>query len=102
MDGEVRRWSASRKQEVVLRLLRGESLEEVSREVRVPVSRLEEWRSRFLEGGREALRARPDTPEARKFKEAQAKIGELTMKVELMERALGKANGRAPRRTSGR
>jgi len=54
MDGEVRRWSASRKQEVVLRLLRGESLEEVSREVRVPVSRLEEWRSRFLEGGREA------------------------------------------------
>jgi len=73
MDGEVRRWSASRKREVVLRRLRGESLEEVSREVRVPVSRLEEWRSRFLEGGHEALRARPDTPEARKLKEAQAK-----------------------------
>jgi hypothetical protein len=77
-------------------------LEEVSREVRVPISRLEEWRGRFLEGGQEALRARPDTSEARKLKEAQAKIGELTMKVELMEQALGKANGRAPRRTSGR
>ena len=35
------RWSASRKRDVVLRLLRGESLEMVSREVGVELYRLE-------------------------------------------------------------
>ena len=40
------RWSAQQKTEVVLRLLRGEDLVEVSREVQVS---LEEWRRVFLE-----------------------------------------------------
>jgi len=100
MAEEILRWPAERKREVVLRLVRGESLEQVSRDVRVPVHRLEEWRSRFLAAGLEGLRARPDTPEARELGEAGSKIGELTMKIELLERALGKANGRAPRPTS--
>ena len=38
------RWSASRKRDVVLRLLRGESLEALSREVGVEIYRLEAWR----------------------------------------------------------
>ena len=38
------RWSARRKAEVVLRLLRGEDLGEVSREVQVSPVELEEWR----------------------------------------------------------
>ncbi|MBI2874935.1 MAG: IS3 family transposase [Firmicutes bacterium] len=87
---------------MVLRLLRGESLGEVSREIGVPVHRLEEWRTAFLVAGLEGLRARPDTAEGRELKEARSKIGELTMKIELLERALGKTDGRAPRRTSGR
>ena len=40
------RWSASRKRDVVLRLLRGESLDAVSREVGVEVYRLEAWKAR--------------------------------------------------------
>ena len=40
------RWSASRKRDVVLRLLRGESLEMVSREVGVELYRLEAWQAR--------------------------------------------------------
>ena len=39
------RWSASRKRDVVLRLLRGESLEALSREAGVEIYRLEAWRA---------------------------------------------------------
>ena len=38
------RWSARRKAEVLLRLLRGEDLGEVSRELQVSPVELEEWR----------------------------------------------------------
>src|SRR5690606_25128318 len=48
------RWSANRKIDVVLRLLRGESLEEVSREVGVEAHRLQAWRDDFLESGKAA------------------------------------------------
>ena len=40
------RWSASRKRDVVLRLLRGESLDAVLREVGVELYRLEAWKER--------------------------------------------------------
>lgn len=44
---EVKRWSAGRKKQVVLRLLRGESVDALSRELAVPIYRLEEWRARL-------------------------------------------------------
>lgn len=50
-DGLPKRWSARRKSEVVLRLLRGEDMGEVSREIRVPPPEFERWRRMFLEGG---------------------------------------------------
>ena len=54
----IERWSAGRKSEVVLRLVRGEDIEVISREVAVPVHQLEEWRRAFLDGGRAGLRSR--------------------------------------------
>jgi transposase-like protein len=45
------RWSVQRKQEIVLRLLRGEPLDQVSRETQVPAHDLERWQRRFLEAG---------------------------------------------------
>ena len=44
------RWSTGRKRDVVLRLLRGESLEALSREVGVEIYRLEAWRARAVAG----------------------------------------------------
>jgi hypothetical protein len=38
----VKRWSAGRKKGVVLRLLRGEPVDAVSREVGVPIYKLEQ------------------------------------------------------------
>src|SRR5450759_3294589 len=46
------RWSVGRKREVVLRLLRGESAENLSRELGVPSYRLERWREVALSGRR--------------------------------------------------
>ena len=84
------RWSAKAKTEVVLRLFRGEAVEAVSREVQVPVHELEAWRRTFLEGGGEGLKKRHGESEARLLKQAQAKVGELAMKLELVEMLLEK------------
>ena len=43
------RWSAPRKTELVLRLLRGESLGAVSLESQLPAHELENWKRVFLE-----------------------------------------------------
>ena len=53
--GSVKRWLAKRKQEVVLHLLRGESLDALSRETGQPAAVLSAWREEFLERGLAAL-----------------------------------------------
>ena len=51
-----KRWSAQRKAEVVLRLLREEDIGEVRhREVQVAPPELEPWRRVFLDGGQQGL-----------------------------------------------
>ncbi len=78
------RWSAARKTELVLRLLRGEALDAVSRESQVPAHELESWKRVFLEQGTRGLRIRGE-PEERELTLARAKIGELMMRLELAE-----------------
>jgi len=46
------RWSVQRKTELILRLLRGEALDAVSRESQVPAHELESWKRVFLKQGR--------------------------------------------------
>ncbi len=84
------RWSARAKSEVVLRLFRGESVDAVSREIQVPVHEIETWRKEFLEGGAVRLRKRGGDPDERALRHTQAKVGELTMKLELAEMLLEK------------
>ena len=78
------RWSVQRKAELVLRLLRGEALDAVSRESQVPAHELESWKRVFLEHGMRGLKSRGD-PEERDLTLARAKIGELMMRLELAE-----------------
>lgn len=77
------RWSARRKEEVVLRLLRGESLDRLARETGQPAGRISAWREEFLAAGREGLKARPRPAEERELSEAQRKIGELSMDLDI-------------------
>lgn len=84
---EVKRWSAGRKKEVVLRLLRGEPVDAVSREVSVPIYKLERWRDRALAGIDAGLKERENDPVERQLDEANRRIGELVMEVEILQSA---------------
>lgn len=84
------RWSARAKSEVVLRLFRGESVDVVSRELQVPVHEIETWRKEFLDSGLAGLKRRGGDPEERALMQTQAKVGELTMRLELAEMLLEK------------
>ena len=90
------RWSAGRKRDVVLRLLRGESLEALSREVGVEIYRLEEWRERALAGLELGLKDRQGEPLAEALDAAKRHIGELSMEVELLRERARAAEKRLP------
>ena len=80
-----RRWHAARKAQVVLRLLRGESLDALSRELALPISRLEAWHQEGLAGLHAGLSCRPDAdPLQLRLDEANRRIGELSMDIELL------------------
>ena len=83
---EIRRWSAGRKKEVVLRLLRGESVDAISRDVSVPIFKLEQWRDRALAGIDAGLKERENDPVERQLDEAKRRIGELVMEVEILQK----------------
>jgi hypothetical protein len=77
--------SAGRKQEAVLRILRGEDLELVSRELGVTAADLSGWRDSFLFAGATSLKSRPEDSRDRELRTMKEKIGELTMANELLE-----------------
>ena len=91
------RWSANKKIDVVMRLLRGESLEDVSRDVGVEAHRLAAWRDDFIESGKTGLKAkRPRTESDQRLAEAERKIGELTMDNEILRRIAEKRGLQIP------
>ncbi len=97
-----RRWSAGRKREVVLRILRGESLDALSRELGVEIYRLEEWRDKALSGMDLGLKDRQQDPLSHELDAAKRHIGELSMDNELLReraRALEEKRPLATRRS---
>src|SRR4029450_12176695 len=89
-DDLPERGSAQRKMEIVLRLVRGETLDEVAREIQVPVHEVEEWRRVFLEGGQQGLKRRGLDPEERELRRVEAQIGGRGMRRELAKHLLEK------------
>src|SRR5687768_4503785 len=91
-----RRMSARRKQEAVLRLLRGQDLELVSRELGVTAAELSGWRDQFLAGGEASLKSRPADARDAEIDRLQAKVGELTMTTELLEAKIERLGAQRP------
>lgn len=83
--GRGGRMSAKRKREAVLRLLRGEDLEVVSRQLGVTAATLSDWRDSFLAAGETALISRPADDRDRQIERLKGKVGELTLTNELLE-----------------
>src|SRR5215212_2272394 len=94
--GREVRWSARRKEEVVLRLLRGESLDALARESGQAAGTISGWREEFLAAGREGLKSRPRPVEERALAAAQRKVGELALDNDILRGWLEEM-GRHPR-----
>jgi hypothetical protein len=81
------RFWAKHKVEAVLRLLRGEPLDVLSRELQVGAAQLSQWRETFLTAGAQGLSSRPSQDDAEVIR-LNAKIGELTMANELLNQKI--------------
>jgi len=92
------RFSARYKTEVVLRLLRGEPLDLVSRELGIPAARLTTWREAFLDAGQEALKKPLLDSHDRDLVRLRQKLGEATMEIELLHEKLERLETSRPLR----
>ena len=93
------RWSAARRREVVLRLMRGESAELLARELGLPLFKLEQWRRKAeaaLEGARKEREADPADGQ---LAAAMQRIGELSMEVELLRARIARPGPLGRRRS---
>jgi hypothetical protein len=75
--------SVNKKEEVVLRLLNGESINDLSRELKIAVNEIESWKQRFLVAAREGLKSHGKDPVEKELELAKKTIGELTMELNL-------------------
>src|SRR5437763_15353465 len=95
--GRGGRMSRQRKRDAVLRLLRGEDLETVSRSLGVTAATLTSWRDWFLAAGEAALAARPTDGETLESERLKARLREMRVKRELTEQQVTSLEGGPPR-----
>jgi len=77
---------AGRKKGVVLRRLRNEPVDDICREVSVPIYKLEQWRARALAGIDAGLKERESDPVLAQLDDAKRRIGELVMEIEILRK----------------
>ena len=82
--GRGGRMSRQRKTAAVLRLLRGEDLETVSRGLGVTAATLTGWRDAFLAGGEAALTSRPGSGEELESNRLKARLGAALIERDLL------------------
>jgi transposase len=91
--GRGGRMSRQRKRDAVLRLLRGEDLEVVSRSLGVTAATLSGWRDAFLTAGEASLASRPADGEELESERLKAKLGEMLLREELFEAKIAACMG---------
>ena len=90
------RFSAKRKLWAVNRLLRGEPLELVARELNATAARLSEWRDRALLAAEAALKERERDDRDEEITRLKGKVGEMTMETELLRERIARLEAGAP------
>ena len=93
------RWSVARKREVALRLMRGEAAELLSRELGLPLFKLEQWRQKAEAALEGALKERESDPAEGQLAAAMQRIGELSMENELLRAKMGRPGPLGRRRS---
>ena len=94
--GRGGRLSRPRKRDAVLRLLRGEDLETLSRALGVTAATLMGWQEAFLAAGEASLATRPATGEGLESERLKAKLGEMLLERELLEAKIAALEAHRP------
>lgn len=94
--GEKGRFSSGRKMEAVLRLLRGEELDSLSRELGVAAATLAGWKEAFLSAGQSGLKSRESDPQSEENAQLKALVGDLTLRLEIHRQAERLRKGELP------
>jgi len=81
------RFSAQRKTEAVLRLLRGEELDALSRELGVMAATLAGWKEAFLAAGQAGLKSREPDPRDEENARLKQLLGDREMRLEIHRQA---------------
>ena len=88
--------SRQRKAAAVVRLLRGEDLETVSRGLGVTAATLSEWRDAFLAAGEAALTTRPGNGEELESDRLKARLGQALIERDLLVEKIAVFEGGRP------
>ena len=97
VDGKgPKRFSVQRKMAIVARLLRGEPLDLVARQMNVSVARLTEWRVARFAGAATALKERERDDHDEEIARLKSKVGEITMDNELLNAKIEALEGKRP------
>ena len=102
--GRGGRMSRQRKCDAVLRLLRGEDLETLSRALGATAATLTGWQDTFVAAGEASLATRPTTGDELESERLKARLGEMLLERELLEAKIAalEANRPLARRRSRR
>ena len=94
--GRGGRMSRQRKMAAVLRLLRGEDLETVSRALGFTAATLSGWRDALLAAGEAALATKPTHGEALESDRLKARLGEALIERDLLEEKIAVLEANRP------
>jgi transposase-like protein len=94
--GRGGRMSRQRKTAAVLRLLRGEDLETVSRSLGVTAATLSGWRDAFLSAGEAALTSKPASGEELESDRLKAKLGAALIERDLLNEKIALLEANRP------
>lgn len=83
-SGRMERFSVRRKFEAVQRLMRGESLETLSRELGVTAATLSQWQEAVIASALNGLQSRASEGRDAEIQALKAKIGDQAMELELL------------------
>ena len=87
----IQRWTANRKAEVVLEIVKGQkTLVDAARSYDVKQSEIQSWIDTFLESGRRGLKTNPKSLESgheSQLKAHREKIGELVLQIDVLKKA---------------
>ena len=90
------RKSVNVKEQAVLRLLKGEDLELVSRQTGFALHELSRWRDKFILGGRENLKSHPRDSCDAELEQRDKLISKLALENEILKKAGAIAVSRKP------